>query len=127
MANSTEYYRRQPGKIENHPLPAPSATPPDCHDPPPGHRLDTPQILAPTTRSCRRYPAVHRTPALSTPKFPKTPALTPAISASTLIDPTQPQSPASALPDPTAPPPASPGDHSGDHFRHPGRHPKTDH
>ncbi|KAG6883972.1 hypothetical protein C0992_007301, partial [Termitomyces sp. T32_za158] len=98
-----------------------------CHDPPPGHYLDTPRLLAPTATSCCRYPTVHRTPALSMPKFPETPALTPAISASTLIDPTQPRSPASTLPDPTAPPPASPGDHFGNHFRHPGRHPKTDH
>ncbi|KAG6886737.1 hypothetical protein C0992_002599, partial [Termitomyces sp. T32_za158] len=92
---------------------------PSCHDLPPGHHLDTPRLLAPTARPCHRYPAAHRTPAPSTPKFSETPALTPAISASTLIDPTQPRSPASTLLDPTAPPPAPPGDHSGDHFRHP--------
>ncbi|KAG6894379.1 hypothetical protein C0992_006357 [Termitomyces sp. T32_za158] len=105
----------------------PSHTNPDCHDLPPGHHPNTPRLLAPTTLFCRRYSALHRTPALSTLKFPETPALTPAISASTLIDPTQLRSPASTLPDLTVPPPASPGDHSGDHFRHPGRHPKTDH
>ncbi|KAG6884038.1 hypothetical protein C0992_007136 [Termitomyces sp. T32_za158] len=120
--------RGHPNPHKGHPAPhRNNPQRPHCHDPPPGHHLDTPRLLAPTTRSCRRYPAAHCTPAPSMPKFPETSALTPAISASTLIDPTQPQSPASTLPDLTAPPPASPGDHSSDHFHHPGRHPKTDH
>ncbi|KAG6874541.1 hypothetical protein C0992_007573, partial [Termitomyces sp. T32_za158] len=98
-----------------------------CHDPPPGHHPDTPHLLAPTTLFRLHYSAAHCTPALSAPRFPEAPTLTPAISTSTLIDPTQPRSPALTLPDPTAPPLALPGNHSGDHFRCPGRHPMTDH
>ncbi|KAG6879141.1 hypothetical protein C0992_004899 [Termitomyces sp. T32_za158] len=92
------------------------------HNPPPGHHPDIPHLLMPTALFRRHYPA-----ALSAPRFPETLALTPAISASTLIDPTQPQSPSLTLPDPMVPPPPSPGDHSGNHFRHPGQHPRTDH
>ncbi|KAG6875876.1 hypothetical protein C0992_001946, partial [Termitomyces sp. T32_za158] len=98
-----------------------------CHDPLPGHHPDTPHLPTPTTLFRLHYPATHRTPALSTPRSPGAPILTPAISASTLIDPTQLQLPASTLPDLTAPPPTSPGDHSGDHSRHPGQHPIIDH
>ncbi|KAG6881764.1 hypothetical protein C0992_000244, partial [Termitomyces sp. T32_za158] len=69
-------------------------------------------------------------PPSRAPGFPEAPTLTPAITASTLIDPTQLQSPAPTLPDPTSAATRitiTPGDHSGDHFRHSSRHPTSDH
>ncbi|KAG6874762.1 hypothetical protein C0992_006656 [Termitomyces sp. T32_za158] len=57
----------------------------------------------------------HRLPASLPSQAPRSPAastLTPAITVSTLIDPTQPQLPMPALPDPTASLLHCPGDHS---------------
>ncbi|KAG6873028.1 hypothetical protein C0992_009152 [Termitomyces sp. T32_za158] len=60
---------------------------------------DAPHMPIDLPRRC--CPAAHHTPALLSAQFPGAPTLTLAITASTLIDPTQPQSPASTLPDPT--------------------------
>ncbi|KAG6883849.1 hypothetical protein C0992_007638 [Termitomyces sp. T32_za158] len=65
-------------------------------------------------------------PPSRAPGFPKAPTLTPAITASTLIDPTQPRSPAPTLPDPTSAATRitiTPGDH----FRRSSQHPTSDH
>ncbi|KAG6894584.1 hypothetical protein C0992_005501 [Termitomyces sp. T32_za158] len=104
-----------------------SGTPPrDTPAPPRAHRTPS----RPPHHPAAAVPPPTALPPSQAPGSPEAPTLTPAITASTLIDPTQPRSPAPTLPDPTSAATRitiTPGDHSGDHFRHSSRHPTSDH